>query len=287
MGNTFKNHVLESRNEIITADYGTRQSDYPTHNGIDFVNGSGGACGVIAVADGIVVDKYDGVSGYSETYTRGNFVRIKHKNGLYTRYLHMVKNSICVNVGDTVKAGDKLGIEGNTGYSFGTHLHFDVNDGKTYVDPLPYLKGEKSFYNDTDVNGADTEINIGDSVMMKQGAKFSDGTAPFEYVYNTVYTVQNISRDSTECLIGLDGVPTGWVFITDVYKTANDVILEGDTVRVKRGAKTYTGGKLASFVYDMNYTVVQAGAKNKPDYIVIGQGGIITAAVHSADLIKI
>ncbi|MFQ9057285.1 MAG: M23 family metallopeptidase [[Eubacterium] siraeum] len=38
-----------------------------------------------------------------------------------------------------------LGTEGNTGYSYGTHLHFDVFDGTQYVDPLPYLLGEKSF----------------------------------------------------------------------------------------------------------------------------------------------
>lgn len=58
----------------------------------------------------------------------------------------MVNGSIKVKIGQKVKAGTVLGHEGETGYSFGVHLHFDVNDGKNYVDPLPYLLGQKSFY---------------------------------------------------------------------------------------------------------------------------------------------
>lgn len=60
---------------------------------------------------------------------------------------------------------------------------------------------------------------------------------------------------------------------------------KGDRVRVVKGAKTYTGGGLASFVYTTVYTVIQVGGKNLPDdRIVIGINGAVTAAVKEADL---
>ena len=49
---------------------------------------------------------------------------IYHGNGLYTRYLHL--DSLSVSVGQQVTKGQKLGVMGNTGNSFGAHLHFDV-----------------------------------------------------------------------------------------------------------------------------------------------------------------
>ena len=60
---------------------------------------------------------------------------------------------------------------------------------------------------------------------------------------------------------------------------------KGDRVRVVKGAKTYTGGGLASFVYTTVYTVIQVGGKNLPDdRIVIGINGAVTAAVKEVDL---
>jgi len=55
----------------------------------------------------------------------------------------------------------------------------------------------------------------------------------------------------------------------------------GSKVRVKQGAKTFTGGNLASFVYNNVYDVIQV----QGDRVVIGQGKAITAAVHKDDLI--
>ena len=56
----------------------------------------------------------------------------------------------------------------------------------------------------------------------------------------------------------------------------------GDKVRVKKGAKTYTGGGLASFVYNTTYTVSQING----DRVVINQGKTVIAAVKAADLVK-
>lgn len=224
----FKNHVIGAKDEFISCDYKTRNSDYPTHNGIDLVSSSGKDLSIIAIAEGKVVSAVDGISGYDEYNTCGNFVKIKHADGKFTRYLHLLKNSVCVKVGDTIKKGAKLGMMGNTGYSFGKHLHFDVSDGTFFEDPLPYLKGYKNFN-----VPRGTEFTKGDKVMLNNGAKFSDGTTPFDYVYTTIYTILNISNDKTEVLIGVDNAPTGWVFAKDVTKiTKASAVKVGDTIKI-------------------------------------------------------
>jgi len=74
----------------------------------------------------------------------GNGVTIKHSNGLYARYGHLQADSLIVQLGDQVKAGQKLGLEGSSGRSSGSHLHFEVrvdsgyNHGDT-KDPLEYI----------------------------------------------------------------------------------------------------------------------------------------------------
>lgn len=279
-----KYHVLESKSEYCTADYGTRELSYSTHHGMDFINDAGHACCAIAVADGEVVAVQDGVDGFDDkVYTAGNFVRIKHESGVYSRYLHLVNGSVKVKVGQKVKAGTVLGTEGNTGYSMGTHLHFDINDGNGYVDPLPYLLGEKSFYKEKANQTA--KISVGDKVKVKAGAKFSDGTKPFDYVYEQTFEVYNTSRNGKEALIGLSGDYTGWVYLADLEKVSGTVtqkksVKVGDTVKVKSGAKTYNGGALAVFVYTQKYEVMEL----KGDRAVIGQNGQVTAAVNKSDL---
>ena len=174
-----KNHVLASKQEYCTWDYGTREPDYADHHGIDLINNAGGTCDVIAVADGEVVYVQDGVPGHDErVYTAGNFVRIRHENGMYSRYLHMVNGSIKVKIGQKVKAGTVLGHEGETGYSFGIHLHFDVNDGKNYVDPLPYLLGEKSFYKTkpNKTNSTTKTLTTGTKVVLNKASLYGSAT---------------------------------------------------------------------------------------------------------------
>ena len=276
-----KNHVLASKAEYCTADYGTREPSYSTHHGMDFINDAGHACDVIAVADGEVVYVQDGVPGYDdEVYTAGNFVRIKHESGVYSRYLHLVNGSVKVKVGQKVKAGAVLGTEGNTGYSMGTHLHFDINDGNGYVDPLPYLLGEKSFYKET------TKISVGDKVKVKAGAKFSDGTKPFDEVYNTVYDVQLISRDGKEARIGIGEQWTGWMYISDLYlvtsQTEEKVVKIGGKVTVNAGAVFSDGTEPYPFVYKTTFDVITMSKDGKE--ALIGIGTDVTGWMYTSTL---
>lgn len=72
----------------------------------------------------------------------------------------------------------------------------------------------------------------------------------------------------------------GWVDAADIAVEASAAIAKGSTVKVKAGAKTYTGGGLASFVYANTYTVLELSG----DRAVIGQGKAVTAAVNIKDL---
>lgn len=69
----------------------------------------------------------------------GNAVRIDHGDGLVTLYGHMQWNSLRVQVGDAITAGTPLGSEGNTGNSFGCHLHFEVRQDGIPIDPAPFM----------------------------------------------------------------------------------------------------------------------------------------------------
>ncbi|MCM1419707.1 MAG: N-acetylmuramoyl-L-alanine amidase [Bacteroides sp.] len=62
-----------------------------------------------------------------------------------------------------------------------------------------------------------------------------------------------------------------------------ETVKVGDKVKVKSGAGTYTGGKLAAFVYGQEYEVMEV----KGDRVVIGQRGAVTAAVKAEDLSKV
>ncbi len=68
----------------------------------------------------------------------GNVVYIDHGAGLVTAYLHLSKQSVVV--GDTVNAGDVIGLVGATGRVTGPHLHWIVRYGSVTVDPASLLR---------------------------------------------------------------------------------------------------------------------------------------------------
>ncbi len=138
----YKNPVLRKGGHKVTSPFGMRTiwGKKQMHNGIDLVGEGATLDYIIAFADGVVK-----ISKYS--LTAGEYVRLYHGNGNYTRYLHMKKGSRTVKAGDKVLKGQVLGYMGATGNVTGAHLHFDVNVNGKYVDPEPYLEGVKEFDN--------------------------------------------------------------------------------------------------------------------------------------------
>ena len=104
------------------------------HPAMDFANG--GTTYIYAAAAGKVVTVASNTLG-NKSDTAGNYVAITHNiNGkkFTTTYMHMQDNSIRVYNGQSVSKDTILGIMGNTGYSFGTHLHFVISTGWKYED---------------------------------------------------------------------------------------------------------------------------------------------------------
>jgi len=84
---------------------------------------------ICAARDGVVIAaREDSDKGglKPENLSDGNYISIKHDDGSVAHYWHLLQNGVEVNVGDTVRAGQWIGLSGNTGYSAFAHLHFEV-----------------------------------------------------------------------------------------------------------------------------------------------------------------
>ena len=86
---------------------------------------------VMAAAGGVVVAVGHTRVGY------GNYVVIAHGGGVMTLYGHLLETN--VEVGTKVVRGQRIGLEGSTGWSTGAHVHFELRVNDAVVDPLPYL----------------------------------------------------------------------------------------------------------------------------------------------------
>ena len=108
------------------------QDYHSGHRGIDISSGPEPVLGKPAVAanGGEVI-----FAGWYYNY--GYTVKIQHDNGLVTVYAHL--ESVSVEVGQRVAAGQEIGKVGNTGNSFGPHLHFEVIKNGVKVNPLNYV----------------------------------------------------------------------------------------------------------------------------------------------------
>ncbi|MEH1123420.1 M23 family metallopeptidase [Micromonospora sp. CPCC 206061] len=114
-----------------TSPYGMRWGQL--HAGVDLAAAEGTP--YKAVADGTVkLAQYYGGYGYA--------VIVDHGNGVETIYGHSQK--VLVKAGQTVKAGDTLGLVGNTGHSYGSHLHLEVHVNGEPRDPIPWFRDRQA-----------------------------------------------------------------------------------------------------------------------------------------------
>lgn len=100
------------------------------HTGIDIPAPTGTS--ITAAAAGTVIYS-DWLGGY------GKVVMLDHGGGIVTLYAH--NSSLSVSEGQTVQRGATIARAGSTGNSTGPHLHFEVRKDGTYVDPIPWLRG--------------------------------------------------------------------------------------------------------------------------------------------------
>lgn len=112
-----------------TSGFGYRAFDESFHKGIDLGTGSYNLPTYAAEAGTVIKAGYD--------TSAGNWIVIDHGNGLITKYMH--HKEIYVEEGQHVEKGQQIGLTGNTGYSTGNHLHFQVEENGSTVDPTIYL----------------------------------------------------------------------------------------------------------------------------------------------------
>lgn len=117
----------------VTSEFGMRWGRL--HDGID-VSSGGGA--VIVAAQGGTVSA---VGSDGLTTGRGNYIYVDAGGGVVHGYFHLVSVPTLA-MGTTVATGTPLGIEGNTGHSFGAHLHFQVHVNEVPTDPRVWLTGK-------------------------------------------------------------------------------------------------------------------------------------------------
>ncbi len=97
------------------------------HTGIDWAGPIGTP--IMAAGNGTIE-----VAGREGGY--GNYVRIRHANGYKTAYGHMVRFAEGVSKGAKVRQGQVIGYIGNTGFSTGAHLHYEVSVNNKFTNPL-------------------------------------------------------------------------------------------------------------------------------------------------------
>ena len=134
----------------VASPYGRRRmsGEEEFHYGIDLV-GSGGDRTLTAPCAGrVAVSGAARRTSGTRTWEWGEYVRIDAENGYSVYLCHMEKR--LVSVGQYVRPGQPVGIQGNTGLSYGEHCHFEIRKDGVPVDPSPYIGVDNAM-------GAETE----------------------------------------------------------------------------------------------------------------------------------
>ena len=116
----------------LSSGYGRR--DAKPHQGIDLSVPEGTP--VRAACDGVVAYASDQLRGY------GRMVVLEHVSGLSTVYAH--NRALSVRQGDLVHAGQVIAESGQTGRASGPHVHFEVRERGSPIDPLSRLERRSS-----------------------------------------------------------------------------------------------------------------------------------------------
>ncbi len=133
-----KSRVLQTQENRITRGFGNG------HSGVDLGWQTTQTDGILAHSDGKVVFCQTGHKnnpGSSGNASYGNCVKLDHGNNYFTLYAHL--SDVAVKLGQQVKKGQIIGHMGNTGNSYGAHLHFEVRNGASHcINPAPYIAAD-------------------------------------------------------------------------------------------------------------------------------------------------
>ena len=191
--------ILPFANNWVTAGYKksgyTASWGYP-HYGCDYVSGVAAGASVIASGAGTVV-----TAGFDNAV--GNVIAIvysdvlNHKTGalysLVARYMHL--KSIAVKVGQTVKAGDVIGVEGNTGsgnWSAHLHVEFDTDTRPAYYNWSPQVAGSNLIK-----KGTDSTVNPSYLFHRRTDQALANGNTKANWTATEDYNLPTVSTSTS------------------------------------------------------------------------------------------
>lgn len=106
-----------------------------SHRGVDIAGPVGTP--IVASASGTVTVSTALRNSNGSYRSYGEYIVISHDNGYVTYYAHLSKRN--VSVGQYVSQGQVIGLRGSTGNSTGPHLHFEIKNGRTEINPNKYF----------------------------------------------------------------------------------------------------------------------------------------------------
>ena len=238
--------VLEKRKCEVSQKY-----KGANHNGIDLVGAGYTLDNVVAHSDGTVVGVVSNCNrNTSKTGEKiyGNYVKIKHDNGMYTFYAHLKYGSVAVKVNQRVEKGQVLGAMGNTGYSFGAHLHFEVrNANNVQIDPTAYVCGELPV-KETTADNTETTYTV------KAGDTLSGIAQRYGTTYQELARINNIANPNL--------IRVGQVL--KINKSENTYTVKSGDNLTKIASKY---GTTWQAIYEKNRDIIG----NNPNLIKVGQ----------------
>lgn len=116
----------------VSSEFGYRehpvQGEERFHYGVDLAAESGTP--VVCFADG-------SVTAVGESSSYGKYLIVAHEGGYATLYAHC--SAVTVSSGSAVKRGQEIAKVGETGMATGPHLHFELHEGSSYLNPIYYV----------------------------------------------------------------------------------------------------------------------------------------------------
>lgn len=178
------NPVLKHNDHFLESPFGERtyKGKKEQHNGADLQYRTPTTKLKDNKVDTIIAIEGGIITKVSYSSSRGYYVEIKHNVNYISRYLHMVKGSIKVKKGQKVDKGCELGITGMTGAADGVHLHLAIEKNSKYVDPIPYVLGDKSINPTFELN---TPYKTLKKKFKRYGASVGANKVPYKVLSET------------------------------------------------------------------------------------------------------
>lgn len=240
-----KSRILKSGENQITQTYQQHYDKVHAGNGwaigVDVVKKTNQCDSIIAHSDGTVIKVMDKMTGTNSIHDPegmgyGNYVMIRHSNNYVTLYAHLA--SVAVKQGQKVSKGTIIGFMGNTGFSCGAHLHFEVrkynisnpmialhdNTKFEWLNPEPFIESDLPGNNCTThiVGYLDVAKMDGNDKIFVSGWTYGGSQNVKIKIYNKefIHYLYDIKADELRTDVLNAGYPSDKVGFSETYPIA-------------------------------------------------------------------